>query len=253
MLPPYEVFHAIEAGRVVLYYQPLVDLQTRQIIGYECLSRMIGIDGGIIAPAQFLPQIEGNYCEWEMLKQHLPVVAQQLERYPDKVFAYNLSATALHFEGLPELIGQHCQRFGPRLWLEISENVSADVFRDCLKGQCGPDFFTLKLLAENHPLEIDDFGVGSGGFERLVSAPGMFSGVKIDRQFVQGCCESPTKAAVLRAIAEMCSSLSLTIVAEGIEKGAEQEAQFCRDIGIHYGQGWLFGKAEAVPVESLRG
>ncbi len=239
-----ELKGALEAGEVVPYYQPIVDLEDGRIVGAEALARWEHPERGLVAPGEFIPLAEetglivqlgqlvvrtacGQLAEWRQgglppagFRLHVNLSARELER-PDVVE---------RLEGLFRALGlePECVEF------EATESVaieSAHVLD--------------RIRRLGSPVAVDDFGTRYATLERLTTLE--LDSLKLDQSFVNGIGESGRHEAVVDASLTLAESLDLRPVAEGVETDRQREGLLQR--GCRYGQGFLF--AGAVPAEEL--
>jgi diguanylate cyclase (GGDEF)-like protein len=236
-----ELRAALAAGQFLPFYQPLVDLPSKRIIGYELLARWARDDGEEIGPDQFIPIAEecGLINELMLtLLQRACVEARDWD--PALSIAINISPVQLKDPWLAEKILAEATRmnFPPnRLALEITENaliVDADNARRTIES----------LKNQGMRVALDDFGTGYSSLQHLRMLP--FDKIKIDRSFVQALGDDPEALKIVRAITSLAQSLELPVVAEGIESA--ETAERLQAMGCNEGQGFYFG----VPMSADR-
>ncbi|WP_414753269.1 putative bifunctional diguanylate cyclase/phosphodiesterase [Anabaena sp. CCY 9910] len=233
-----ELHGALQRNEIVVYYQPIIDLQTRQITGVEALVRWQHPTRGLVSPAKFIPIAEANGLiveigEWVLRTACLQNRAWQLAGLPPIRMSVNLSSRQFEESNLVELVGEIIQESGLHpsyLELEVTESsLMADIQRSVT---------ILKQLRELGVwLALDDFGTGYSSLNYLKRFP--VNMLKIDRSFVQDVCSNPDSAAVTNAIIALAKSLQLKITAEGIE--TQQQLSYLQKRGCQEGQGYYFG------------
>ena len=227
---------AIEAEQLQPYYQPLVDLKTGTITGFESLVRWKTPERGFVSPGEFIPVAEETGLIEPVGGLVLRRACMEAAHWPDQVrVAVNLSPLQFRTGNLLAQVMDALARSGlpaKRLELEITEALLMD------KGE--------QVLATLHALRalgvhisMDDFGTGYSSLSYLRSFP--FDKIKIDQSFVRGLDANQDAQAIVRAIVNLGKGLGVTITAEGIETGAE--LSFLRAEGCHQGQGFLFSQA----------
>ena len=230
---------AIEADAIEVYYQPTVELDTGVITGMEALARWNHPERGSIPPSVFIPIAEASGLIMPLGRYVLNVAcadgASWRAEHPNLTVAVNVSVRQLAGEGLVEDIAAalHDSGLDPHaLVLEITESVLAhDVEATARRLR--------ELKALGIRLAIDDFGTGYSSLSYLRHFP--IDILKIDRSFVD---QLPGDGSALtRSIVRLGESLSLEIVAEGIEDDA-QRGELTR-LGCRHGQGFLFAHAKA--------
>jgi diguanylate cyclase (GGDEF)-like protein/PAS domain S-box-containing protein len=245
-----ELQAALERGELRLFYQPLVSLDTGDMVGAEALIRWEHPDRGLLSPDKFLPVAEESGL---IVQVGAWAVAEACRRLRDwdrrnggaSAFglAVNLSARELtHPDVVPTVLTavRRAALDPSRLTIEITESTAmAD--RDT-------GFRALRELSDaGIRIAIDDFGTGYASLDHLREMPADI--LKIDRSFVAGmAANSPDSALVAAAIA-MGRALEMEVIAEGIET-SEQVADL-RELGCPLGQGYLF--ARPLPPEELDG
>ncbi len=227
---------AIESNILQPHYQPLVDLKSGRITGFEALVRWPDPERGMISPAEFIPVAEEtgliNAVGGLMLRRACTDAAQ----WPDDVrVAVNLSPLQFRVGNLLSVVMDALKASGlspKRLELEITETLLLDK-----SDQVLATLHALRALGVR--ISMDDFGTGYSSLSYLRSFP--FDKIKIDRSFVQDLDSNNDGQAIIRSIISLGMGLGVTITAEGVE--TEAELSCLRAEGCHEGQGFLFSRA----------
>lgn len=230
---------ALAANEFQILYQPEAEIDGT-IIGFEALTRWQHPTRGLIPPAKFIPLAEDSglitsFGEW-VLRDACREAAQWKS---GAQLAVNLSP-AQFCHDLPNLVHSVLLETGlapSRLELEITESVLIDDF-----GRAQSILRRLKALGVK--IAMDDFGTGYSSLSYLQSFP--FDKIKIDRSFVSDLCGNGNNAAIVRAVITLARSLSLPVLAEGVE--TEEQRAFLEREGCDQVQGYLFGKP--LPIET---
>ncbi|MEM1376493.1 MAG: EAL domain-containing protein [Pseudomonadota bacterium] len=226
---------AVSAGEVEPHFQPIVDLKTRQTIGFECLSRWVDRDLGFVSPAVFIPIAEERGIITAMSKLVLRKAAEAAAQWPDHLFlAFNLSPSQLvdGNTGLQILSILEKAGFPPnRLEVEITET---GVMTDPASASKIID----DLRSAGIRVSLDDFGTGQSSLGRLRDI--QFDKLKIDRAFIAELLSDRPSEHIVKAILAMSEGLGMDVVAEGIEDEAIVERLI--EFGCANGQGYYFGK-----------
>ncbi len=234
--------HAVAAGAIVPYFQPLVDIRTGRVIGVEMLARWPSQTRGMVSPVEFIPIAEDLGLIGAMTEHLLRRACRAAAAWPDHVgMACNVSPIQLRDPNLPAMIQTILAETGfPASRLEIEVTESALV-GDLALARALLD--QIKVLGVR--LALDDFGTGYSSLRHLQTLP--FDKIKVDKSFVAAMGQDPESVKIVSAVLGLGRSLGLTTVAEGVE--TEATARFLRDLGCDIGQGWLFGRpasAEAI-------
>ena len=236
---------AITAGdQFKLFYQPLVRLSDRQLVGFEALIRWYHPEQGLISPGEFIPFAEEGGQIIEIGRWTLYESCRQLKRWDKLGFqgeiAVNLSGRQFSHTDLEAEAQQMLAILDPlpasRIKLEITESMSMAQPEHTIK-------ILEKLVEMGFKIAIDDFGTGYSSLAYLHRFP--FDVLKIDRSFVVRLGVGREAREVVRTIISLATALDKITLAEGIED--EFQAQQLIELGVHIGQGWLFDKA--LPVE----
>ncbi len=238
-----DVVKALSTGAIKPYFQPLVDISTQRIRGFEALARWNHADRGFVPPDEFIPIVEQLGLMSELSSTILRQSCRAAQSWPaDICVSVNFSPTEMKDQSLPARIARILGEEGLapcRLEVEITETALVSDLE-------GTKTVLTALQKQGVTICLDDFGTGYSSLYHLRELK--FDKVKIDRSFVQAMLNSPDSEKIIDAILGLTSSLRLPAVAEGIEsKGA---LQLLADKGCEYGQGYYFSKpvpAEAVP------
>ena len=235
---------AIIADEVACHFQPIVDLTTGSIRGFEALARWHDRDLGTVSPADFIPLAEERGFIDSLTESLLKKAAETAVHWrPDVFLSFNLSsvqltdpATALNVLAIINRAGLDPRR----LELEITETAMMSDPEIAAK-------VVNELRGIGVRISLDDFGTGQSSLGRLREFS--FDKVKIDRSFISEITTDRSAEHIVRAILTMCDGLDLKVIAEGVET-AEQAAKLIQ-LGCRTGQGWLFGRAVDA-VSSIR-
>jgi len=232
---------AIEAGDLRLAYQPLVDLQSGAVAGYEALARWNHPRRGPISPSEFIPVAEESGLivplgRWALDTALAALAAWDVAAGAPLPFpvSVNLSAIQLARDDVPEAVAEALARHGlggDRLLLELTESaIVQDPARatDVLKA----------LQALKVRVAMDDFGTGYTSLAYLQRLP--IDVLKIDRSFVAGMLADSDSVAIVRAILSLARALGMETTAEGIDT-PELAAAF-EQLGCTHGQGFHFAR-----------
>ncbi|MCX7621670.1 MAG: EAL domain-containing protein [Acidimicrobiales bacterium] len=240
----------IERHEFVLHYQPVVALDGGEICGVEALVRWQHPHFGLLPPSEFIPIAEDSSLivplgEW-IIDEACRQAAAWQARYPGRQFciSVNLSGRQLALPSLPETVKSTLTKAGASascLSFEITETVllhDLEMARKTLDG--------LKEIGVR--LALDDFGTGYSPLTYLCDLP--IDIVKIDRSFVSQLGQGTRDQSVVEAVISLARTLSLDVVAEGVE--TEEQADLLRRLGCVYAQGYLFSRpVPAAEIEEL--
>jgi diguanylate cyclase (GGDEF)-like protein/PAS domain S-box-containing protein len=232
--------HALERKEFEVYYQPQIDVHSRELTGFEALLRWRHPDLGLLYPNQFLPLAEDNGLivvigEWVLHHACAQAALWQRTGLPPVRVAVNLSGRQFRQENLVESVARalHESGLSPHLLeLEITENFLLDNIQSAV--------ITLNRLHDlNVQLAMDDFGTGYSSLSYLKRFP--LNSLKIDQSFVRDISTDPDDAAIAEAIIALAKTLRLRVIAEGVE--TEEQLYFLRSRGCDQAQGFLINEA----------
>jgi diguanylate cyclase (GGDEF)-like protein len=233
---------AVEAGDLLLMFQPQVALHTFEVIGLEALLRWRKPDGRIATATEFIHIAEKTgliheLTDWVLRSATSTAAAWRAQGWHRACVAINVSPPQFFESDFVEHISRALEVTGlpaSALELEITETVF----------QTGTNTVeSLRRLREmGVSIALDDFGIGYSSLTSLEQLP--ITRVKLDRMLVEGVDSNPRSAAIVRSIVALCHGLGLQVVAEGVERPAQLEfLSHCGPVGV---QGYLL----AYPVEA---
>jgi diguanylate cyclase (GGDEF)-like protein len=233
---------AVAAKNIVPYYQPVVALEGRRIVGFEALARWKTDKFGWIAPDVFITVAEEIGLISELGDQLLRQACLDARAWPpDLTLAFNISAIQLHDPAIGLRILSILAETGfnaRRLELEITETA---LFENVKIAQD----VTSQLRQAGVRIALDDFGTGYATLSQLLSLK--LDRIKIDRSFVDRLGKDKESTTIVRAVLGLANGFELETTAEGIEN--DQQLAALKADGCLEGQGFLFSKA--VPANEV--
>lgn len=235
---PEELEAAIDQGQFIYHYQPKVLIQGGRLVSVEALCRWPHPEAGLVSPAHFIPLMESTglitKLTYSLFDQALELLSKWKDQNRAIAVGINLSALVLSDTSLPDQLFEKTRSLGisPQLLtLEITESS--------LIANAAKALETLaRLKMKGFQLSIDDFGTGYSSMQQLNRIP--FSELKIDRSFVQGACDDPTRKAIIEANIGLAHTLKMSTVAEGVE--TLEEWALLSELNCEQAQGFLIGK-----------
>lgn len=242
---PTQLREALAKARVMAYYQPIVEFSTGRCVGAEALARWIREDGELMHPDVFIPIAEEAGLVPEvtlaMLSATLNDLGKLLRDNAQLCININLAPEDLTDENFVEELTDSLQRHAvaaSSIKLEITE-----------RGMLNTDL-SRKLIAEfrslGHKVAVDDFGTGYSSLAYLQSFD--LDTLKIDKSFVDAIGTEAVTTHVIGHVIDLAKSLSLDIVAEGVE--TERQVTWLTEHGVEYGQGYFFSRP--VPAKEFK-
>ncbi|MFC0445493.1 EAL domain-containing protein [Pseudidiomarina halophila] len=227
---------ALDKGELEVFYQPIYDTKTREIVALESLVRWRE-DGEFISPAEFIPIAENTGQIIPLGEQVLELVLRDIYQHPvlqQLQIGVNVSAQQLQrydFASLIQARLAHHQINASNLTLELTEGVFV--------GEGKATVASLQALQDlGCSVAIDDFGTGFSSLSYLNRLPADV--IKIDRAFTAGLNEDPELQAVVRGIIELCDYLGKTVVVEGVETA--EQCEIFSQLGVQRLQGFYFAR-----------
>ena len=233
-----QLHHALERNEIFVYYQPIVEIDSQRIVGFEALVRWIKQDGTVVRPDQFITLAEEIGLIIDIGRYVLNTAAAQTAIWVEH---FGLTFTAVNFSS---------RQFK-------HNDLASDIFNALKKAQLQPGNFEMEitesvlmdnsidsknflgmLIKQGMGISIDDFGTGYSSLSYITSFP--ITKIKIDISFVAKLPHDKNALAVVTAIIGLAKSLNMKVVAEGIE--TTEQLECLAKLGCPYGQGYLFSK-----------
>lgn len=235
--------NAIEAEKLSMVYQPIVDIVTGSLVGCEALARWVNPMGTAIGPGTFIPIAEETGLIVPLGNWIFDQACSQLKEWREKYavmdsipISLNLSSVQIFQPDLVDFVQKLLIEHGlngESLSMEITEKT---IIKDLDRVSVVID--QLKLLGIQ--IHLDDFGQGYSSLSYISQLP--LDAIKIDGIFISQF-ENPDLRGIIKFIVSMSHDLGKHVIAEGVETLAQQE--YLKEIGCEYGQGYLYAEALA--------
>jgi PAS domain S-box-containing protein len=230
-----DVRRVIENDALVPFFQPVVELHTGQVAGFEVLARWQHPELGFVLPENFISLAEENGFIGRLMQQIMRKAFVSAPLIPEPLsLSVNVSPSQLRDLSLPGQIRDTAEKAGfplRRLTIEITETGLVDNFERAQK-------ITRELKEIGCKLSLDDFGTGYSSLRHFQALP--FDELKVDRSFVISMTNTRESRKIVATIVGLGRSLGLTTVAEGVE--TEEQAEMLLWLGCGMGQGWFYGR-----------
>jgi diguanylate cyclase (GGDEF)-like protein len=240
-----ELRAAVATDQIEVYFQPIVSVATRQIVGFEALARWRSTLLGPVSPAEFIPIVEEIGLMEEMGAAMLRRACKACAGWPNEVcVSVNLSSTQFRSGNLEDTILSalaEAQLAPERLDLEITESTLLEDRGDTRR--------TLQSLrAQGMRVSLDDFGTGYSSLSYLLSFP--LDRIKIDRSFTMGLGLQERASVLVEGVSSMSRKLGMSVLIEGVETA--KQLRMIEALGtISEAQGYLFSRP--VPEKDVVG
>jgi diguanylate cyclase (GGDEF)-like protein len=236
-----ELRRALDKDQLDLFYQPLINLKSGEVSGFEALARWTHEDRGEISPTEFIPVAEESGLILQLGRWAMDKAARTLAEWDhqagEKLPLYvgvNLSAIQVARDNVADMVEASLKTSGltgDRLALELTES---SIVQDPARAM--RVFDALKAL--DTTVAMDDFGTGYSSLAYLQRLP--IDVLKIDKSFVSGMMVDPDSVAIVRAVLSLAEALGMSTTAEGIE--TVELATTLATLGCASGQGFYFAK-----------
>lgn len=226
---------AIENDQLQLAYQPVIDMNTRKVIGCEALARWHDPELGIIPPFVFIPLAEEMGVISKITDWALRSATKECMTWPNNIgVAVNISALDFRGQNVQEMVYSALNQSGlspERLEIEVTESVLVEELETASK-------VLSEISCQGVGIALDDFGTGYSSLGYLHDLP--FTKLKIDRTFTMDVTTDPKAKKLMRNIAVLGRDLNMKITVEGVE--TEEQLEVIANIGLMDSvQGYLFG------------
>jgi diguanylate cyclase (GGDEF)-like protein len=236
-----ELRRALDKDQLKLFYQPLINLKSGDVAGFEALARWTHEDRGEISPTEFIPVAEESGLILQLGRWAMDRAAQTLADWDKEIgetlplyVGVNLSAIQVARDDIAGMVASALKSSGltgDRLTLELTESA---IVQDPVRAT--RVFDALKAL--DATVAMDDFGTGYSSLAYLQRLP--IDVLKIDKSFVSGMMVDPDAVAIVRAVLSLAEALGMSTTAEGIE--TVELATTLATLGCASGQGFYFAK-----------
>ncbi len=237
-----EVMEAVQKGKVICYYQPVVELSTGKVDYYEALARMIDDKGEVIPPAQFLEDIKDTFAYTKFVKRIIEINTEVLKEQGNLRVSINLIPTDILDRSIVDLLSRVPEGIRERMLLEITEIEGIPSFERVKKT-------VTKLRKAGFKVGIDDFGAGYSNLINLTQMSIDF--LKIDGSIIRDIHKNRTSYLLTKMVNEFCTEMGIKVIAEYVER--DKVLACLKEIGVGYAQGYKFGKpvplAEIIPAK----
>ncbi|NJM45009.1 MAG: EAL domain-containing protein [Alkalinema sp. RU_4_3] len=238
----FELKQALECQEFVLHYQPIIDLRSQKITGFEALLRWRHPSRGLVTPDDFIPLAEETGLIIPIGAWVLSEACAQLKTWHQEIDAeiplsmsVNVSSLQLKNPGFLFMVEQTLsttQIQASCLTLEITESVM-------MEESASMGNLLAQLRAQGIQLSLDDFGTGYSSLITLKQFP--ISAIKLDRSFTQSLDNDPKSLEIVQAVMHLAQKMNMAVIAEGIETLSQQSHLQTLDCVL--GQGFLFSAA----------
>jgi diguanylate cyclase (GGDEF)-like protein len=233
------MFQAVREGEFMLYYQPIVDAHTRDILGFETLMRWKHPTLGMVPPVRFIPIAETNGLINLLGAWALKAACVQLKQFEEVAkrplyISVNISPRQFRNDKFLDVLDDAIAfsgLLGEQLVLEITEGT-------LMIDPVHAESILSKMAQRKAKIAIDDFGTGYSSLAYLKRFP--ISVLKIDRTFIRDLPGSEKDGAICNAVLDLAKHLDLSVVAEGVE--TEEQLHYLEQRGCQRIQGYLTGK-----------
>ncbi len=238
---------AVERGEFCVYYQPIIDLNTMRLAGFEALMRWNHPTRGLVPPGEFIPVCEDTgliipVTLW-ILRESCNQLVNWKKQFPSSPLMMSVNLSGKHFTN-NDLVAQISDILGETginpsdLKLELTESAVMDNAERVIS-------MLRELKSLGVQLSIDDFGTGYSSLSYLHRFP--IDTLKVDRSFVSEMETGSENGEIVRTIISLAKTLRMNVVAEGIE--SIHQIHQLQILGCEYGQGFLFSRP-VPPVEA---
>jgi predicted signal transduction protein with EAL and GGDEF domain len=226
---------AVKSDQIIPFFQPQVQLDTGDVLGYEVLARWPHAERGMIQPAKFIKIADETGLIGSLTLNLLRRACLEAMNWPGAPrIGINIAPLQLRDVALPQKLLNVLSECGfppGRLEIEITEDALVSDMKTAKATLA-----SLKNLGVR--VALDDFGIGYSSLKYLLDLP--FDVLKIDQSFVQSMIESKDAFTIVKAIIQLAKNLGIEVTAEGIE--TERQALALQSLGCERGQGFYLGR-----------
>ncbi len=245
-----EMRQGIEAEEFVLYYQPIIHLQTGAITGFEALIRWQHPQQGFISPGVFIPLAEETGLiiplgDW-ICQAAIAQVHQWQQQFPHRPLTVSINLSGRQFEQAD--FGDKLTQFISRSGVD-PQGVKLEITESIVMGNVEAAIdLMLRIKALGCKISLDDFGTGYSSLSQLRRLP--LDTLKVDQSFVRTMGDSREDLAIVEMVINLSHILGMEVIAEGVE--TEADATLLRSLHCDFGQGYLWDKPLPATVATTR-
>ncbi|MBR2655085.1 MAG: EAL domain-containing protein [Loktanella sp.] len=231
---------AMQTGEIVPYYQPKICLETTRVVGFEALSRWHHPTRGLLAPADFLPQINELGLQGEFTLHTVRRVLRDLQDItadgfdPGQVSVNIAEVTLATVSGHNDLL--NLIDVYPHLRRHLTFEITEDIFIARSSEIIQRSISNFRKIGVR--ISLDDFGTGFASFQHLKELE--FDELKLDTGFVRDLGIDTATHVLVEGLLTMAQGLGVQVVAEGVE--TQEQSKMLRDLGCRFVQGYLYGR-----------
>ncbi len=235
-----EIKSAIENREFMLYYQPIVDLESLEVFGAESLLRWNHREKGVLPPSKFLDIMEHtgdiNWVGFWALEQLIKQSLQWKSQYPDRklLLSLNLSPKQLMNPQLADELRRIIKKYRINPGSICMEIIEFAMF-DCLE-QVNDNIMRLRQMG--FQIAIDNYGLEFSSLNRIENTS--IDIIKLNRGFIKQTKENEMSRQIIKMLVSYAQEKNIMIIAEGIENA--EVVEYVKSLGIKYGQGFYFAK-----------
>lgn len=231
----YRFRYGMNTDRVLCYYQPIVELSTRRIVGFEVLCRWVDYDGAVISPDKFLHIVK----ELRLTKEFTQIIIDKtfdelddfLRYHKNMKISFNIFPSDFNSDTIKLMLSKF-RKFHPDCVINV-ELTEDELVEMKSASECAD-----VLQESGYTIAIDDFGTGYSSLSYLREISADF--IKIDKSFVKEIEKGAIKANLIPNIVAIADSLGSNVIAEGIE--VKEQIDYLASFNVLYGQGYLFSR-----------
>jgi EAL domain-containing protein (putative c-di-GMP-specific phosphodiesterase class I) len=245
LLEDQEFFDIVNNESITSHFQPIIDMRTNTIFGYEALARGVRADGSLMYPDELFAKSKRNDFNFRLDKlcRESALKTAATKKVHQKVFI-NFIPTAIYD---PEFCLASTQKWANQLEFDPSQIIFEVVETELVKDQKHLRSILEFYREKGYKIALDDVGEGYSSLNMLIELQPDI--IKVDRNIIDGIDKNELKQSVYRALFNLAREHGIEVLAEGIETASELE--MIKSIGVDYAQGYYFAKPSAEPVRKI--
>lgn len=239
----HELRSALHHQELELYYQPQVNMLTRQVLGVEGLIRWHHPEHGLLLPHDFLPKVRSDEFLSELSDWTIKQALEQLKTWHQVGIKLSISVNINPFEFDREDFVQHVKSLIAPYPKKLIRYLAFEILESStLSDMAQASQFVTQCKALGIKFALDDFGTGYSSITQLLALP--FNYMKIDMNFIKNILDNPRDIQILKAILDIARAVEIDVIAEGVETPEHQVLLL--ELGCIFGQGFAYSEPVAV-------